>query len=464
MLPAEFQKGVAISVWQNSPDKESNWGKFCKGRKLGCIPNVFDRSDPECQSDFWNNYKTDLQNARELGCNAFRFSFEWSRIEPQQGYIDEAAVSRYHEMIAYMKELGIEPNVTLHHFTHPAWFDKLGGFEKEENIELFVNYSISMFKEFSSSVKLWCTFNEPTVYSFCGFVAGIHSPGHMFKIKRCGKNMLNMLRAHTQTYRALKKLPGGEKAQIGLVHHCTYVESYRQNCFYALPKWLSKYMTHWLGWDIIVDYLISGKFKWHIPMVLFGGGFEFQESGSWDRPPVDWVGINYYSRGVLGVVLNPVILPGEIQTDFGYAMHAEGLYDSIQLHSKIGCPMYITETGVADRKDKMRQKWIESYTEQTWRAIRDGYDVRGFYYWTLVDNFEWQAGFITRFGLYQWEPDGSINRKLREGSKALQSIYKQIPNNYEELKHWLQKKKFSEITRQQNESQENGVIHNKKLS
>eukprot|EP01023_Acetabularia_acetabulum_P029263 TRINITY_DN27637_c0_g1_i7.p1 TRINITY_DN27637_c0_g1~~TRINITY_DN27637_c0_g1_i7.p1 ORF type:complete len:301 (-),score=33.71 TRINITY_DN27637_c0_g1_i7:448-1350(-) len=187
MLPDEFQKGVAISVWQNSPDSASNWGKFCRGKKMGCIPNVFDRSDPSCQSDFWNNYKTDLQNTQALGCNAFRFSFEWSRIEPKQGEIDQAAIVRYHEMIDYMKELGIEPNATLHHFTHPAWFDKLGGFEKEENIQLFVNYSVMMFEEFNSKVKLWCTFNEPTVFSFCGFVVGIHSPGHMLKLKRCGK-------------------------------------------------------------------------------------------------------------------------------------------------------------------------------------------------------------------------------------------------------------------------------------
>eukprot|EP01024_Parvocaulis_polyphysoides_P036213 TRINITY_DN32217_c1_g1_i2.p1 TRINITY_DN32217_c1_g1~~TRINITY_DN32217_c1_g1_i2.p1 ORF type:complete len:466 (+),score=25.36 TRINITY_DN32217_c1_g1_i2:170-1567(+) len=458
MFPKDFQKGVAISVWQNAPDSHSNWTKFCKGKKFGCIPNVFDRSDPNVQSDFWNNYERDIQCARELGCNAFRFSFEWSRIEPIQGEIDEAALIRYHDIIRYMKSLGIEPNATLHHFVHPAWFDDLGGFLKEENIKLFVEYSERVFKEFQSEIRLWCTFNEPTVYSFCGFVVGIHCPGRMFQFRNCGKNLLNMLRAHTQTYRKLKSLPGGDTACIGLVHHFTYAIPYSNNCFYALSKWICKYVTHWLGWDIVPEYLEKGKFNWKVPIVLFGGGVKYQEKGDWDKPPIDWFGVNYYSRGVVGLFLLPVTLKGEVQTDMGYSIYADGLYESIRKVSSLGCPIYITETGVADRKDTMRKLWIQSYTDQIWRAIQDGLDVRGLYYWTLVDNFEWQAGFTTRFGLFQWEPDGSVDRKLREGSKTLQTIYKLVPSNLQELKRWIQEKfKKSGEKQQDQEILLNGV-------
>eukprot|EP01025_Chloroclados_australasicus_P024774 TRINITY_DN24859_c0_g1_i7.p2 TRINITY_DN24859_c0_g1~~TRINITY_DN24859_c0_g1_i7.p2 ORF type:complete len:143 (-),score=9.97 TRINITY_DN24859_c0_g1_i7:292-669(-) len=112
----------------------------------------------------------------------------------------------------------------------------------------------------------------------------------------------------------------------------------------------------------------------------------------------------------------------------------------------------------------MRQIWINSYTEQIWKAINDGFDVRGLYYWTLIDNFEWQAGFITRFGLYQWEPDGSVDRKLREGSKALQNIYNEIPENYQQLKDWLKQHKFNNgIEEKENFKTQNGTSDKEKL-
>eukprot|EP01023_Acetabularia_acetabulum_P012202 TRINITY_DN15708_c0_g1_i1.p1 TRINITY_DN15708_c0_g1~~TRINITY_DN15708_c0_g1_i1.p1 ORF type:complete len:219 (-),score=15.65 TRINITY_DN15708_c0_g1_i1:19-675(-) len=186
-FPEDFQKGVAVSVWQNSPDTWSNWGQFCRGYRFGILPNVYDRSDPNKQSDFWNNYRIDIENAHQLDCNAFRFSFEWSRIEPEQGKIETAALTRYHDIIACMKEFNIEPSATLHHFTHPWWFEKLGAFEKEKNIKYYVEYASVVFQEFQSEIRIWATFNEPSISTVFGYVCGMHCPAYFLRIKKCGQ-------------------------------------------------------------------------------------------------------------------------------------------------------------------------------------------------------------------------------------------------------------------------------------
>eukprot|EP00878_Enallax_costatus_P017378 GHUV01018251.1.p1 GENE.GHUV01018251.1~~GHUV01018251.1.p1 ORF type:complete len:362 (+),score=2.91 GHUV01018251.1:109-1194(+) len=217
-----FHKGVAISVWQNSSDENSNWTHFMRRK------NYFGQKDYveafQQSNDFWNKYEYDIQLVKSLGCNSFRFSFEWARIEPQPGCINKDAIQQYHKILDSIQSAGLIPNATFHHFTHPQWFEDRGGFADPSNLPAFVNYCTIIFQEYGFRIPFWATFNEPSCFCLCGHIMGLWSPGQRGRVGKAGKILGNMLKAHVQVYRNLKQMPYGDVAQIGIVHqHIRFV-------------------------------------------------------------------------------------------------------------------------------------------------------------------------------------------------------------------------------------------------
>mmetsp|Transcript_540 Transcript_540/g.1443 ORF Transcript_540/g.1443 Transcript_540/m.1443 type:complete len:547 (-) Transcript_540:1396-3036(-) len=442
----KFRKGVAISVWQNSADDGvSNWTRYAYSRwpfsKFG-ISTTRGKHKVGKSCDFWNRFKEDLQLAKDAGCTAFRFSFEWARIEPTRGTYDQGAIRRFHEMLDAMEELGLEPNATLHHFTHPTWFEDLGGFMDEANIPLFVEWSCFMFREFGPRIKLWSTFNEPTCYCFLAFIVGMMPPSYIFNLTAAGRTLGNMLKAHTACYRALKALPGGQGAEIGLVHHHITFAAQGTGLAHTVAATVAKWMEYWWGWDVVDHWMMTGEFEWKLPVL----GTWYRWSDPAGKPPCDWWGINYYSRPAVhwnfGMGASEA---NEPVSDTHFRLYPQGLYDSIKDASVLGVPMYITETGLADAKDRHRAWFIRTHYGMLLKALRDGYDVRGCFFWTLMDNIEWHEGFHIKFGLYKWEPQyadqyASTNNRppqgltLREGGKALHEIYSSWPDALGELR------------------------------
>ena len=157
----------------------------------------------------------------------------------------------------------MEPFVTLHHFVHPLWFEKLGGFEKEENIALFVEYSMATFKEFSSRAKFWTTFNEPGVTSFAGFIYGSFPPGKMGRINGYGKHILSMLKSHTAVYKAIKAMPGGDEASIGLVHNYFWFEPKKSCCTPLYVRFVASVLNKMWGNELILNYLKTGVYDYN---------------------------------------------------------------------------------------------------------------------------------------------------------------------------------------------------------
>lgn len=423
-----FLKGAAISVWQNCGDKDSNWTRFAKQRwpfRYFGVSSIRGKYNIDVNSDFWNNYERDIKLAADIGSTSFRFSFEWPRIEPYPGVFDYEAIRRYHQILDCLEAHNLVPNATLWHFTHPTWFDKKGGFTKEENIPDFVRYSCKCFELFGPRIKLWATFNEPTCAMFLGWIVGIAPPGRIMDLVGAGRFLSTMLKAHVAAYRAIKAMPGGAQAQVGLVSHHITFEALGTGMLYGVAKVLSDWMTYWWGWDVVEHWMLTGEFVWKLPVL-----------GTWQRwkdpdgrPPCDWWGINYYSRGIFSWYLAPSCRTQEVMTDMYYPIYPEGMYRAIQRCSEFGIPMYITETGIADSRDDRRALMIDTYFKAVLRAISDGYDVRGFYYWTLLDNLEWATGYTMKFGLYAWEPDGSVDRVLKEGSKTLVRYFRTLPDD-----------------------------------
>ncbi|GLC50285.1 hypothetical protein PLESTB_000362600 [Pleodorina starrii] len=405
-LPAErrFLKGAAISVWQNSPDEASQWTAFAR-RPHNLLERLRGKSKQhaiDTSPDFWNRYYDDIACARQLGSNSLRLSLEWSRIMPEgPGRLDETAVQRYRDILDACAEAGLEPMVTLHHFVHPQWFEQLGGFERAENIRYFEEWAVAAFRLFRGhGLSLIATFNEPTCAAFTGHIVGVHAPGRRGAVRSAGLVLLHMLRAHTAAYRAIRAEPGGEDVRVGLVHQKIRFEAEGSGPTCGAARWTAEWLTHCFGWHVVHEYLATGRFAWRLLLGRGDGGagaggsgpqMVVQEPGG--RPPCDWLGINYYTRVVLDWRLRFTCRPGEVLTDMGWPVVPEGLYDAIAHSAELGVPLYVTETGIADGRDDRRAALIAAYWQQVARAVTDGHDVRGFYYWTLCDNYEWHLGY-----------------------------------------------------------------------
>lgn len=425
-FPASFLWGTGISEYQVSgafQAPESNWA-YWEARRSKELP-TYPRSGRA--SDFWRRYKADIAAMKkDLGVNSFRFSVEWSIIEPREGHFDEQALQHYIDLCDELLAQGIKPMITLHHFTHPEWFEQKGAFEKEENISYFVRFCRKIFELLGSKVHLWCTINEPTIYVLQGYIRGVFPPGNhgpfsAVPTQKAAEVLKNLLQAHMEVYRTLKHMPYGSKAQIGLVHQYLKFEPYSfWNPFEHLPGW---FLNTFLN-DAVLNFCATGVFSYkrHIPFLTTINVSYTASPG----PLMDFIGLNYYSRVL--VTFRPghpysSCYPGQVMTDMPYASYPEGFYNAIKSVCRLGLPVYITETGISDRFDNRRGEFIRQYLQVLYRALQEGCDIRGFYYWTLIDNYEWDLGYDQQFGLYKLD-HSTQKRSLRTGAQAYARIVK----------------------------------------
>ncbi|MBX9830499.1 family 1 glycosylhydrolase [Candidatus Babeliales bacterium] len=399
----DFQWGTAIAEFQNSgaatlPD--SNWARFQE--RIGLVSGK--------SVDHWNKYQEDIELMKEIGINSFRFSIDWSSIEPAQGMINESALQHYDNLCMALLAANITPMATLHHFVHPAWFDDLGGFERVENIQYFVRFAQTVFARFHDKIQLWCTINEPAVYAFAGHLIGIHSPGKIavkdgFRV--CGEVLKNLLIAHIEIYQVLKQMSGGDRAQIGIVHNVLKFQP--RYWFEPIEASACAFLTPITN-DATMNFLRTGEYLYE-PFSTFCCKplrIVYQD----DRAPhsFDFIGLNYYATAVIGfnsdTIFGSAFFPGQIMGDMDLSLDPQGFATAIREVAALGKPIYITENGMADnskKDDQRRQLLIMTSLEEVEKALQEGIDIRGYYYWTLVDNFEWHKGFDASFGLHDRE-------------------------------------------------------------
>lgn len=468
-FPTEFLRGTAISVYQNSGDPNTNWAWFEEQKKvkanfrlrlssgevdnhddlleshdsvfglthMGAGPPVIEKGYKiGISSDFWNRYEEDIQLSKDIGCNSFRLSLEWSRIVPQQGVVDQQAISRYHQIFDALDRAGIQANVTLYWFTMPLWFMDLGGFEKEVNIALFADWARLAFKHFGKRSHMWSTINEPGVAAMCGYIAGNHPPGKKAHFKLGGTVLCNTLRAHTAAYDAIKAMPGSEKTAVGIVHNVFWLEPKEKGFRYSHVKGVLKLANRVWANQVVFDYLKTGRFEYQVP---FRANVTYEEPGG--RPGCDFIGVNHYSRAVVNWKMQPDSKRhGADLTDMDYPVYPPSLYRSISYASTLGLPIYVMENGIPGTKDDPKRKeWIDGCLKMVKKALQDGFDVRGYMYWTLIDNFEWNFAWVLKFGLFEMvTSDGnpSGKRVLKKGSEALIEWYE---NEGDELTALVQK-------------------------
>ncbi|MCL4361495.1 family 1 glycosylhydrolase [Candidatus Dependentiae bacterium] len=419
-FPKNFIWGVSTSSHQVEGNCYNNWTLWEKYKK-------YEPSGTAC--DHYNRCHEDIALLKQLGVDSYRFSVEWSRIEPQQGVFNEVEIKHYRDYCIALKNAGIKVMLTMHHFTNPVWFENKGAFEKEENIQHFVNFCTKVFEELHDVVDFWITINEPAIYMFQGYVRTVFPPGKT-NLPKASQVLWHLMLAHCRVYKAIKQLPAGQDAKIGIAHNILQFEAFRENNL--LDKVISKNYRNIVS-DCVVEFFKTGKFNFKFGSELsptqlpYFANFEIYYP---DAPEcLDFFGLNYYSNVLLNVLKGSEdYREGDIRTDMPYAIYAEGFYRAIKQVSEVGKPIYITENGIPDAKDDRRATWIKRYTYAMSQAIAEGYDVRGFFYWSLMDNYEWDFGYYQKFGLFEVDFK-SQERKLRQGSLAFVDIIKK----YKEL-------------------------------
>ena len=216
-FPNSFAWGTATAAHQvEGNNTNNNWYDWEHELDENNQPRIHNGDKSILAADHWNRYPDDIKLMKDLGVNHYRFSIEWSKIEPTNGNFDPKVIQHYRDLCDSLLQNNITPVVTLHHFTHPVWFEKLDAFEKKENIDHFIEYSEYAFNNLKDLVPIWCTINEPSVFVSQGYFNGIFPPGKKDPVL-AATVLENLLIAHTETYKHLKSLTDGNKAQIGLV-------------------------------------------------------------------------------------------------------------------------------------------------------------------------------------------------------------------------------------------------------
>lgn len=344
-------------------------------------------------ADHFRRYKEDFDYIEKMNLNAFRFSIEWSRIEPNEGAWDIAALEYYRSYIRELRARGIEPVVTLFHWTTPLWFARKGGFEKAGNIKYFVRFCNRLLQELGDDMRYVCTINEPETVVMFGYGLSEHAPG-VSSLAKMLAVYVNLLRAHRQVYKIAKKM--NKKCIIGFVKSYANVR--------ALD---GRFMTKVAVW---LDYLLRDD------IVLWFVGKR-----------TDFYGVNYYFSDEYRGWNR--LQPDVQRSDLGWTMVPEKLEDVLKRVGRRGKQIMVTETGVADQYDRYRKDWISKTVVAMQNAIDAGVKVRGYFHWTLTDNFEWAFGRWPAFGLVKIDYEHGRKRILRPSGEYYGAVVKKARKN-----------------------------------
>jgi beta-glucosidase len=357
--------------------------------------------------DWWGGrWKEDMDRAAESGQNAHRLSVEWSRIQPAPDRWDESALERYRAMLRGMNERGITPMVTLHHFSNPLWLEEMGGWQNPETPALFEKFTRKTVEALKEYVSYWTTINEPNVYAYSGFVEGVFPPG----IKDIGTAfvvMENLVRGHARCYHAIHEIQKEARAGLAVNYRSIYPApgSPLNKIPAALQSRLFNDLFPRAALDGVVDFIFK---KVHIP-----------QAGKTQ----DFIGVNYYSRDYVhfdptkvgNVFGRRSYREGVPVSPTGFiALEPDGFYEALKWALKFNVPILVTENGVEDLDDSLRPRYLAEHLREMWRAVNFNWPVKGYFHWSLVDNFEWERGWTQRFGL--WGLDVETQARIRRPS------------------------------------------------
>jgi beta-glucosidase len=415
-FPAGFLWGVSTAAFQvEGSGCDSQWARWEAAGRI----RTGDRSGDAC--GWWKNAEDDFAAAKQLGVNALRLSVEWSRLEPSPGQWDRHALQRYRQMLQSLHDHGILPIVCLHHFTHPAWFEAEGGFLNPDAPRRFEHFSRRVVEDLSDLCNHWVTFNEPNVFAAFGYVVGEFPPGGKGRILAAIRAIRGMAKAHARVYHRIHEIQ--PQAEVGWAQHYAVFHPARQHS--RLDQWTTMNLNTLFN-ETFLRTIESGTLGF--PFDLLDG--DVQEA----MATCDFVGLNVYSR--FHVAFSPrhfsqmcadVFVPsnalqGDSCVDRPYGeVYPDAIAAAVTRASRLKKPIYILESGVPDAADRIRPWFLVNVIKQLHKLIVDGHDIRGYFHWTLTDNFEWIEGWGLRFGLIELNP-ATQERKLRPSAHLFRAM------------------------------------------
>jgi len=398
-FPKDFFWGAATSSYQvEGNNSNCDWWEWEKRSGLKEL------SGAACRH--YELFRQDFDLAKSLEHNAHRISLEWSRIEPEQGKFSESQINHYWEVISALKERGLEPVVTLHHFTNPLWFSRLGGWENKKASGYFLGFVEKMVSALGSQVLFWITINEPMVYVYQSYLMGFWPPQKK-SLLMTRKVALNLAQAHIKAY--------------GLIHELS-----RKNNF-AFPQ-VS------VASNLRVFSACAPTLKNRFAVYLRDRAFNFDFLDILARNnSLDFIGVNYYSRDLIDLnrwgissLLVDTCRKGHDnlrKNSLGWEIYPEGLAELLIRLKKYELPVFILENGICTDDDALRWDFIREHLFSLHKAISQGVKVLGYIYWSLLDNFEWDKGFGPRFGLVEVDYS-DFRRTVRESARKFSAVCK----------------------------------------
>jgi beta-glucosidase len=429
-LPKHIKFGSATAATQvEGGDTDSNWYHWSlKGQ-------IANNESSIVAADHWNRVDEDIEIMKEMNLEVYRLSIEWSRIEPEEGVWSDEGIDHYTDEIKALLRARIQPLVTLHHFSHPQWFEEIGAWTNPKSVELFTRFTQKIIEVLGDDVNEYCTINEPNVFATDTYLDHKYPPGYKDEIGLYFKASKHMILAHLKSYKLihhLRRSMGYTDTKVGIALHMAYFEVKGKNPLTYLSKSLMDHSFH----NMYIKGMIEGKLTLPLGIGYPEGRGRF----------CDFLGVNYYSRHLIHSSMNPFMLFGEVKVeddlpdeklnDLGWEIYPEGMLKVIKpLYKKYQLPVYITENGIPDEKDVKRSKFIYDHLQVIRDMVYEGIDVRRYYHWSLLDNLEWNDGYYPRFGLVKVDFD-TQERTIRESGRfygeicQLKEITDEMINKY----------------------------------
>jgi beta-glucosidase len=393
-FPEGFLWGAATSAYQVEGGNYNDWTLWEKETNY-----IKDKSICGKAADHYNLYEKDFELARRLNQNAERLSLEWSRIEAEEGKWNMKEVEHYRRVLMTLKEKGMKTFVNLHHFTNPIWVNRQGAWTNKKTVKDFCRYVEFATENFGDLIDFWLTVNEPLINITLSHYLGVWPPGK--------KGILKMIRAfwhlalaHRKAYKIIHKTldKNGKGAMVGFANNTASFYTYRKD---KILDYLFVRLSDFIGNDLF--YVFTGKTH-------------------------DFIGLNYYFHyrikkpdlNALGRFLGAE-KEGREASDIGWEINPQGIFDALLDVNKYNLPIYIIENGVAVAHDHNRQRFIISYLKEIFHAIKYGVPVKGYFYWSLIDGFEWENGYLPCYGLIEVDFK-TFERKVRDSAKLYAEI------------------------------------------